>query len=67
MGASLLANAVCQATFMSTDTPLSRASSLPHLNRVRLRISSWQPWLWHRADAALQTGTRRLPRIRSDC
>jgi hypothetical protein len=29
VGAGLLANAVCQATLMSTDTPHSRASPLP--------------------------------------
>ncbi|PNB72974.1 hypothetical protein C1X64_17335 [Pseudomonas sp. GW456-E7] len=31
MGASLLAKAVDQSTFMSTDTALSRAGSLPHV------------------------------------
>ncbi|TPG84650.1 hypothetical protein EAH74_11510 [Pseudomonas mandelii] len=29
VGASLLAKAVCQATMMPTDTPFSRAGSLP--------------------------------------
>ncbi|TMU79611.1 hypothetical protein FGA82_12735 [Pseudomonas fluorescens] len=64
MGASLLANAIYQATLLSSDTPLSRAGSLPHLNRVRLRISSRQPWLLHRAGAALRTGKRRWLRTR---
>ncbi|POA27194.1 hypothetical protein C1894_28545 [Pseudomonas sp. FW305-3-2-15-E-TSA2] len=30
MGAGLLAKRLCHSTFMSTDTPLSRASPLPH-------------------------------------
>ncbi|MCG6573727.1 hypothetical protein EGM97_03275 [Pseudomonas sp. AF32] len=30
VGAGLLAKAVCQATYLSTDTPHSRASPLPH-------------------------------------
>ncbi|TKJ75126.1 hypothetical protein PspCFBP13508_03495 [Pseudomonas sp. CFBP13508] len=30
MGASLLAKAYCQSTYLSSDTPLSRAGSLPH-------------------------------------
>ncbi|QBZ92742.1 hypothetical protein EPZ47_01275 [Pseudomonas viciae] len=33
VGAGLLAKAVCQATPMPTDTPLSRASPLPQGSR----------------------------------
>ncbi len=36
VGASLLANAMCQATSVLDDRPLSRAGSLPH-NFRRLR------------------------------
>ena len=32
VGAGLLANAVGQTTFQSTDTPSSRASTLPHFD-----------------------------------
>ncbi|MBA1376780.1 hypothetical protein FHK92_02920 [Pseudomonas brassicacearum subsp. neoaurantiaca] len=35
VGASLLAMAVCQSTFMLVDPPLSRASSLPQGIRVK--------------------------------
>ncbi|AZP73175.1 hypothetical protein EJJ20_32695 [Pseudomonas poae] len=34
MGAGLLAKAPCQSPNVSTDTPLSRASPLPHLDRI---------------------------------
>ncbi|AUO45876.1 hypothetical protein C1C98_10645 [Pseudomonas ogarae] len=38
VGASLLALAECQATLLSTDTPPSRASSLPHFFVASLAI-----------------------------
>ncbi|RYM38655.1 hypothetical protein EVS84_23245 [Pseudomonas koreensis] len=40
VGASLLAKASCQAILISTDPPLSRASSLPHWFCVVFEVSS---------------------------
>ncbi|AXP02159.1 hypothetical protein DZG01_03880 [Pseudomonas fluorescens] len=44
MGASLLAMTVGQLAYLSTDTPLSRAGSLPQGVSARFRIfrSNWQ-------------------------
>ncbi|MBA4271888.1 MAG: hypothetical protein C0438_02120 [Pseudomonas sp.] len=55
MGASLLAKAVGQATLMSTDTPSSRAGSLPQGNCIpgdrcgRLDLQRFNRWSsdWH--------------------
>ncbi|RYM44524.1 hypothetical protein EVS84_01935 [Pseudomonas koreensis] len=55
MGASLLAKAVVQIAIMLTDTPTSRAGSLPHLIFVGFRIcvhfrASIGPCLHHRCS-----------------
>ncbi|QCY10109.1 hypothetical protein ELQ88_04505 [Pseudomonas sp. MPC6] len=43
VGAGLLAKAVYQATSMLTDTPTSRASPLPHFDRIPISGSDQTP------------------------